>query len=147
MHARARQVEPGGARRKTRSKSSKQSGPLGFYEVRKRRNELLAKLREETRETGTSFIAHGRTSGPRFTAGLALGAAGALFAMLITRVIEKCASGRMDTVEATLLPRWHSQSSATSYRSSCGGTVRPCKRGLTLGSMHPSSCRPSEALS
>ena len=84
---------------KTRSKSSKQSGPLGFYEVRKRRNELLAKLREETRETGTSFIAHGRTSGPRFTAGLALGAAGALFAMLITRVIEKCANGRMDTVE------------------------------------------------
>ena len=84
---------------KANRKSSKPSGPLGFYEVRKRRNELLAKLRGETRETGTSFVTRGRHSGPRFTAGLALGAAAALFGMLIAKIAESCADGKMHSVE------------------------------------------------
>ena len=61
---------------KTRSKSSKQSGPLGFYEVRK--SEMSYSLIREKPERPVILRrarAHVRT---RFTAGLALGAAGAL---------------------------------------------------------------------
>lgn len=57
----------------------------GFYEVRRRRNELLGKLRQDTRGPGNGI---GRRSGPQFLAGLAFGAAFALGAMLVTRLVE-----------------------------------------------------------
>ena len=81
--------------RRTGKKSAAKSGPLGFYEVRRRRNELLAKLRNETKEVGS----RPSTLGPRFQAGLALGVAFALGAMLVTRVSEACAGSGYDTLK------------------------------------------------
>ena len=81
--------------KRTGRKSAAKSGPLGFYEVRRRRNELLAKLRNETKEVGS----RPSSLGPRFQAGLALGIAFALGAMLVTRVSEACGGSGYDTLK------------------------------------------------
>ena len=81
--------------KRTGRKSAAKSGPLGFYEVRRRRNELLAKLRNETKEVGSRLS----SLGPRFQAGLALGIAFALGAMLVTRVSEACGGSGYDTLK------------------------------------------------
>ena len=59
----------------------------GFYEVRRRRNELLSELRQDARGPGAG---NRRSSGPQFVAGLALGAAISLLAMVVTRLTEVC---------------------------------------------------------
>lgn len=64
----------------------------GFYEVRRRRNALLAKLRQDGRAGLTSHASTRRERSRPFVAGLALGAAIALGAMLATRVVEACSS-------------------------------------------------------
>ena len=79
----------GGGRSKRGGGRGSSSFTPGFYEVRRRRNELLAKLRQDTRGPGAGA---GRRSGPQFLAGLALGAAFALGAMLVTRLGEACAA-------------------------------------------------------
>lgn len=64
----------------------------GFYEVRRRRNALLAKLRQDGRAGLASHASTRRERSRPFVAGLALGAAIALGAMLATRVSEACSS-------------------------------------------------------
>ena len=64
----------------------------GFYEVRRRRNALLAKLRQDGRAGLASHASTRRERSRPFVAGLALGAAIALGAMLATRVVEACSS-------------------------------------------------------
>ena len=64
----------------------------GFYEVRKRRNQVLSKLREDGRMEPRTTLPRLGTAGPAFASGLALGAAIALGAMFTTRVVEACAT-------------------------------------------------------
>ena len=62
------------------------------FEVRRRRSALLAKLRQDGRAGLTSHASTRRERSRPFVAGLALGAAIALGAMLATRVVEACSS-------------------------------------------------------
>uniref|UniRef100_A0A7S0T4A2 SPX domain-containing protein n=1 Tax=Mantoniella antarctica TaxID=81844 RepID=A0A7S0T4A2_9CHLO len=90
----------------------------GFYEVRRRRNELLAKLRQDTRGPGAGI---GRRSGPQFLAGLALGAAFALGAMLLMRLSEACG------------PPWEQRDS---HECDAMTAVAPALRAPLLISLH-----------
>ena len=63
----------------------------GFYEVRKRRNQVLSKLREDGRMEPRTTLPRLGTAGPAFASGLALGAA-MRSARPTTRVVEACAT-------------------------------------------------------
>jgi hypothetical protein len=73
------------------SSKNKKSGKnnLGFYEIRRRRNRVLAELRKDGR-AGVVAAGGKRPQGPSFVAGIAVGCAVGLIALLVARVYESC---------------------------------------------------------
>ena len=70
---------------------NKKSGKnnLGFYEIRRRRNRVLAELRKDGR-AGVVAAGGKRPQGPSFVAGIAVGCAVGLILLLVARVYESC---------------------------------------------------------
>jgi hypothetical protein len=62
---------------------------LGFYEIRRRRNRVLAELRKDSR-AGVVSSGGKQPEGPSFVAGIVLGCAVGLLALLISRIFESC---------------------------------------------------------
>lgn len=62
---------------------------LGFYEIRRRRNRVLAELRKDGR-AGVVAAEGKRSQGPSFVAGITVGCAAGLIALLVARVYESC---------------------------------------------------------
>lgn len=62
---------------------------LGFYEIRRRRNRVLAELRKDGR-AGVVAAEGKRPQGPSFVAGITVGCAAGLIALLVARVYESC---------------------------------------------------------
>ena len=62
---------------------------LGFYEIRRRRNRVLAVLRKDGR-AGVVAAGGKQPRGPSFVAGVAVGCAAGLILLLIARVYESC---------------------------------------------------------
>ena len=62
---------------------------LGFYEIRRRRNRVLARLRKDGR-AGVVAAGGKQPRGPSFVAGIAVGCAAGLILLLVARVYESC---------------------------------------------------------
>ena len=76
------------SRRLLKSKNGGEKN-LGFYEIRRRRNRVLAELRKDGR-AGVVAAEGKRPQGPSFVAGITVGCAAGLIALLVARVYESC---------------------------------------------------------
>ena len=86
-HSDARDGSYGIAHASKNKKSGKNN--LGFYEIRRRRNRVLAELRKDGR-AGVVAAGGKRPQGPSFVAGIAVGCAVGLILLLVARVYESC---------------------------------------------------------
>lgn len=83
--------------KKKLDKKEKSGGKnLGFYEIRRRRNRVLAELRKDGR-AGVVAAGGKRPGGPSFVAGIVVGCALGLLFLLISRITESCEVGSVSS--------------------------------------------------